>query len=421
MTKLRVLVYEPSPYGHRLDFVRNILEGLAPLGVETTLATTRTAIESNEWKLHLADLAIPFETTPLPWEPPRYMRSTRAAKSAHLLARCARSLAADHVLVPSGDGIAQLAGVLSTCGLLRSLRGIPCEVLLLRGGYGYAQGGGKQWRQRMWLRAIERGPFDRCFHLDPFQAASLRREFGAGARWGAMPDPVQPPPPLERGACRIALGLPPSGRYLACAGRIDAEKGIDRLLESFTSSLPRLAREDRLLLAGPFDPRFRESFLKRWSKGVTEGRVHILDRHLTRLELDQVMVAADFVAAPYRRAWQSSGIALRAMAARRPVLVHNDGWFREMIRRFEIGWGVATDRPAEFQAAIEQAFHEAAEFDMGKRLDPLIEYHAPANFRAHWTSGLRERLGLPPDPFARTYPEATSRAPGKRIKREQSR
>lgn len=388
---MRVLIFEPRHEGHRFEYVRYLLQGLRRHRERGILATSQAAFDSPEFAVHLADEMVHHDSHRLAIAPARFATIRSSLALAKVLREAATVLCPDHILLPSGDGVAQAMGLLSLTRQLKALRTIPMQALFLRGKYGYSSSWQQQLRQRMWLTTIEAGPWKKLFHLDPFQWDAIRQvpRLGAGGnRWGVMPDPVPPPAVVDLDQVREQLGLKNDDMIMVCAGRIDEEKGIPELLAAFSAALAQCPPAAKLLLAGPFSAATRGLVTGEYRGLVESKRIIVIDRILDRTELDQVFAIANLVAAPHRRAYQSSGIVLRGVAAGKPIVGSQEGWIGRAIRQFGVGWtGNTTDR-YEFAQTLVLAFHESRSLRFPEIARRWIQFHTPENFVATWFANI---------------------------------
>src|SRR5690606_26092110 len=107
---MRVLIYEPNHGGHRLAYVRAIATAVANLGCSITVALGHEAPGTREYQVHLGNVPFEFRSVVLP--PPRWEKPLAAAaeRAVHLY-ELVRSCPADHLIIPYGDGLAQMLGV----------------------------------------------------------------------------------------------------------------------------------------------------------------------------------------------------------------------------------------------------------------------------------------------------------------------
>jgi glycosyltransferase involved in cell wall biosynthesis len=387
---VRVLIFEPRHVGHRLEFVRYILVGLREMGLRGILATSPAGLASREFHMHLGTEISQHEQYGLSLEPSRFATVRSSMTLAKVLKQLGGELRPDHILAPSGDGLAQALGILAITGRLGVLKRIPMQTLLLRGHYGYPCGWNTQLRQRLWLRTIEATPWKKIFHLDPYQWDYIQRtrHERSAIRWNLMPDPVSPPVSHDKSACRSHFGLDNNDIIMSCAGRLDAEKGIPDLVHAFVTAIPRLSQEVKLVLAGECSDEVRALLHRGYQAELKSGRLILLDRILESRELDDLFIATDIICAPHRRAYQSSGIVLRGVAARRPILASREGWIGKSVQHFGVGWTTDTGNANDFAAAMIQAVREYREISFSEAAQRWIQFNSPQNFSASWLEAI---------------------------------
>jgi glycosyltransferase involved in cell wall biosynthesis len=310
----------------------------------------------------------------------------------------ARRLRPDHIYVPYGEGLAQMAGVASLIGLRLFPRDAEAEVLLMRGGYKYPA----ESRRRRLLNAtaprlIDRGPWARIHHLNTDDLAVLRRQARTPNRYRLMPDPADPPPATTAIESRRRLGIPEDGRYIGCAGGIDRRKGMHLIIRAFLASTSSLRADDRLLLAGPVEAQIRSILENEAASAVQEGRIIVIDRPLTAEEFGYALKSMDVVATPYPQFCHSSSIVIHAASCERPVLGSNIGWMQRTIQECQLGWTCNVRDAVQLRTELVRALDASAEFEPSERSRRFVDFHSPDNFRAHWMLRLRERLNLPAD------------------------
>lgn len=398
---MRVLIFEPDHTGHHLHWVRLLVDGLRPLGVEIVVSLGGQAFGSPEYKTHLAQFEneIRFDSMPplMPDKPWRLMRwNTRC------FADTMKRVAPDHVLIPYGDGLAQGIGIARIFGhdLLADAIG---EVLLMRGAYAYPISRLSQSiAQRASLEAIGMGSWSVVHYLDPIPFEYVQRRGGDLARRGRlMPDPVEPAPRVSTAQARAALGIPTDGRYIGCVGLIDGRKGADTLIKAFAEA--DLAPNDRLLLCGKHSDPVREMLSGAYKPLRDAGRVISFDQYVSQEQLLNAVSALDIMCTPYPRHIGSASILNRAAAAGKFVLGSNWGLIGLTISRFGLGLACDCTNVGELSAAVAVAMDRAMNYVPGEPARRFVEYNTIENFHACWTRGIRRRLGLPPSPMLRTW------------------
>jgi glycosyltransferase involved in cell wall biosynthesis len=168
--------------------------------------------------------------------------------------------------------------------------------------------------------------------------------------------------PVERVAALQKLGLDPAFTYLLFFGFIRAYKGLDLLLEAFSSDSLR-NRKLKLIIAGEFyedDKPYRDIV----NKSGIGNDVIFFDRFINDNEVTLFFSAAEIVIQPYRDATQS-GVTQIAYHFEKPMVVTDVGGLREIVPDRKCGYVVKPD-PAEIASVI------ADYLDKNRRL-PFLE------------------------------------------------
>jgi len=365
-------------------------------------STTEQAAQSDEFQVHLADLAGHFQVdlfagsscgSPL-----------QVAKQKFGLFRQAiQRTRPDHIYVPYADGLTQIMG------LTRLFNGdmfrppIEAEGLLMRGGFAYPQTGWSgKIRSQASLALIGLSPWTWVHHLDPIPFEAIQRRGGRLAKGSKlMPEPVEPIQIMDHRTARQKLGIPQDGRYIGCSGALTQRKGIHLLVRAFANA--KLGPNARLLLIGRIGSDVTQLVGDELDRGVQQGRIVLLNRYVSNEELDAGMSAMDVVCTPYIRHIGSSGIVVRAVAARRPVLSSDFGWGNMVTRRYGLGWTCNVMDKAGFSQTIQDSLDQAPQFQLSDAAIRFSQFHTSENYVAAWTARLRQRLGLAPAEQQRTW------------------
>ncbi|MEM6329172.1 MAG: hypothetical protein AAF790_02870 [Planctomycetota bacterium] len=409
---MRVLIFEPQFMGHNLVHVARLVRGVRGLGCEAVVATSRQAIRSAEFALHLAPLASDFRALPLDgFTTDRHAvrlqtGGLRGATRVYQALKSAIARAApDHVYVPYGNFLARIAA--APFGLTSALRraGAEAETLIVGGRYLYPRPGLQhRWRQWLLLEAISRGPWRSVFHLDDAAYGAFQRHGGRMARVGKLlPEPVGEHPLTRRVDARHALGLPGAGRLLAVIGLIERRKGLDALTSALRQAGGALKPTDRLALIGPQHPEVTRLLSTDYADLVAAGRVVCVDRRLTEADMVRAACAADVVAAVYPHHPYASGSLVVAARARRPVLGSSTGWIRRTIDQFQLGRVCDPADAAGVCRAVVESLAGAARYQPSPAAERLVEFVGDRNYIALWTARLRRRMGLGPSPDMRSW------------------
>jgi glycosyltransferase involved in cell wall biosynthesis len=254
------------------------------------------------------------------------------------------------------------------------------------------------------LAGLRHSPFDPIHIIDVLAFDWIQRLGGPALadRFQMHPDPLEPIPPIPQQQARKRLGLPTDGRYICCPGVLHARKGISLLLEAFTHA--DLRHDDRLLLVGLADEETR-AFLRReaTTRLLHDGRIQLIDRYVNGEEFSCAFRAADVIACPYPYQPHPSSIAVKAMAAERPVLGADGFWIGHMVPLFEMGWTVKVSDREAFGRAMRASLEHASGWRRSEASRRLIEFNSADAFKAMWTVALRRKMGLPPPPAQRSW------------------
>lgn len=159
-----------------------------------------------------------------------------------------------------------------------------------------------------------------------------------------LPHPVVDAPRPPRDVARRALGI--TTPLVLFLGLVRRYKGVDLLLDA----APRIVRETgaRIAVVGEV---FREArFLeRRWEASPVRDSIVWRDDYVSEEEMSRWLAASDVVVLPYRYV-SGSGIAARAIAARRPMASAAVGGLTETIRPGSTGELFA---PGDASALVE--------------------------------------------------------------------
>jgi len=234
----------------------------------------------------------------------------------------------------------------------------------------------KQWIYSFSWRYAD---YSRLLMVNPVvYEALIRRDPSLQKRIGLLPDPVTPANDLDRTTARKRLGLPEAGTLIGFVGSMDSRKAIPELLVAFKASAR--GQQERLLLAGGLSPEYRGLVERDYRDLLNEGRVILLDKYLSPEELSCGYAALDVAAVlQYRRPNLSANL-LKAVVARRPVIVDRFGYTGMLTEHFGIGWSVDMGDSRALALTVRTALDTCREYTVGERAERLIEFHRPENY-----------------------------------------
>jgi glycosyltransferase involved in cell wall biosynthesis len=401
---MHVVIYEPSPGGHRYTHIKRLLPAVAKLAQRITFVTTREGVASPEYEAQIKGVEHLCEVeTSIVLDGSAFGSFRDRAED---LRRVATQLAPDHLLVPYADRTIQMVGLRSLMRLFSLPEGLELEGLMMRGSFAYKRPTLREVvRARAWLTLTAAAPFQLIHHMDPIVIRAVEdRAPDLWRRMRLVPDPVERYEPPSTGEARRRLGLREDGRYIGCVGSIDRRKGIDRLIRAFLAA--RLDRGDRLLLTGRQEPAIRQVLIQEASDAIRQGRIVTLDRYITDEEFRLSIAAMDVVCTPYPPDGGHSGsssIAIHAAGQQRPLLGTSFGWIGDTIQRFELGRAADVMDVLAFARGVSASLDASNEYRITEAGRRFVEFHRPENFVACVTRRLRERLSQPADAGLRTW------------------
>jgi glycosyltransferase involved in cell wall biosynthesis len=160
-----------------------------------------------------------------------------------------------------------------------------------------------------------------------------------------LPHPVETRPLADREASRKKLGV--EKPLVLFLGLIRPYKGLDVLFDA----APRIVEEAdaEIAIVGEVFPDSRDEMTRLMRRPIA-SKIRLVDRYVTEGEMDQWLSACDVVVCPYRKN-SGSGIAARAIAARRPVVASDQPGFRPFVSE-ATGALVPEDDPGRLADAV---------------------------------------------------------------------
>jgi glycosyltransferase involved in cell wall biosynthesis len=141
----------------------------------------------------------------------------------------------------------------------------------------------------------------------------------------SLPHAVEDRPRPDREASRRKLGV--ARPLVLFLGLVRRYKGVDLLLDAARSIFQ--GSEAEIAVVGEVFPD-AEFIPERARHHPQASRIRLVDRYVAETELDEWLAACDVVVCPYRRV-SGSGIASRAIAARRPIVASDLEGFRTLV------------------------------------------------------------------------------------------
>lgn len=376
----KVLIVEPNPGGHRLNYVRLFATAAQQAGADVTLALPQDVDGTPEFKGHLADISDHLKQIVIEGE-------GRLGLLCWLDGQIRSGVYSD-VLIPYGDGgLGETLSVFETLMRWKSSRRARVSLLKMRGTFAYENRGLRRKMQNYAsLRALTSTVIHRVYWIDAIAFEHVQKNCKALARKSVfLPDPVCRGQMLSCFAAVDALKLPSGCRYIGLFGAIDERKGADRLIDAFFAA--ELPVQWKLLLAGRFSAAIRK---KVFEQGDGSDQIIALDRFIDNSELQTYFEACDFVCVPFRRHIGSSSTVIRAAAANRPVLADSFGWIGEITDRYHLGLVCDAGNRDEFASAIRNFANSSQSWSPTLLHKQFVDLHSEPNFLAVLSRDLKE-------------------------------
>jgi len=391
---MHVLIFEQWWGGHYTNYLKYLVPKFAGLASCLTVSVTQRFVRMEEFKdisyrwgnlgNVVLDTSVPDADPSLPWhERVTVLNNLRAKINEHR---------PDFVFVPSGDAQTLALGLLRPMAFGSLSTSIPSECIV---HYGYGPGP-MDFKSRL-KRLVYRTSFEfsnwRRLNVINFLLYEAMNPRGDRSRIAMVPHPTEKQTPVQMADARREFGLPEDGRLLGFVGLMDHRKAIPELINGFRAA--KLSSSDRLVLAGRLDEQFARMISEHHNDLVRAGRLIVINRHLSDLELATGLQALDLVCLPYYQFPGLSSLMLLAIASGRPTLVHDFGWMRAVSRRFGVGRVCNIYEPRSFAAAMEICLDDGGMPTTSGAIASLLSYHSPNNFCAHAVLGLRAVFGAP--------------------------
>jgi len=399
---LKLLLFEAGYKGHRLPYLAKMLPAFIDVGAEVTIALPADCICHEEYQQNIS----PFEnqTTIDAWLPSFSMSpAKKSITKVKLLKNAIARSKPDHLVIPHADGLAQSWTAMSCVKQVSFPKELSTEILVMRGSFAYTSSG---WKQKLagqasrW--AMTHGKWDRVHLIDPLVYEAIKPDIRRRQNINLLPDAVEPPIEIDPKSARSELGIPTDGRYMVAVGALDERKGIDRLVHAMTKA--KLSPDDRLLLAGRMSDVVQEAIKQAKARGLKDNQLIEINRFVSDRELALAIASSDVLVTPYPRHVGSASIVIRAAAANKYVLASDYGWVRWAVERFDLGLTTNVMDEESLINAIPKALEASASHQINDEAKKFAEFHSVANFQAHWTLMLREKMNLEPSSEYQSWP-----------------
>lgn len=395
----RVMVYEPGYTGHRLNYVRLIIEGCASIGIEPIVVLHEQAKHTSEFSVHLSGIEEHADIQFVSRISPDAGMMVKQWEEACELSRLVRRLKPHYTYVPVGDGIGQMLG------LRHFFKTLPTNMeTIVFAGRAIAPPPNllSSLKYRFFAAALQRVPWNGVHLIAPVTLKWFERYAPRlYSRVNIIADPVPKLQPTTKRQAQSKLGLDSAARWIGCLGPLNRRKGIDCLVNAFFGNGSGPAG-CKLFLAGPLDG---DLFWIKDTYGahIADGTLVLRDTYLSNEDFQAALFALDVLCLPYKGTrWASSGLLLQAVAANLPVLVADRGWTATTTRAYRLGDTVNTEDISAFHETIRKSLGNSGRHRISDEAKAWLEFNSEENFRAQVLYSLKRDMGateghLPPD------------------------
>lgn len=166
-----------------------------------------------------------------------------------------------------------------------------------------------------------------------------------------------PDEPIEGASARQQLGLGPEDRVLLFFGYIRPYKGLELLIDAFTTAAARDPHLKLVIAGKPQNEQLAEQYAQQIQATSVAGRILFHDRFIPFEEVALYFTAADLVVLPYK-AIDHSGIMHLAYSFGKPIICTPVGDFPEVIEQGKSGFVLQSSDAACLVDGITTAFSD---------------------------------------------------------------
>jgi hypothetical protein len=361
-----IVLFEPDPSGHRMVFVRYIVEAMRDHGgLRATLATSRRGASSplladisDALELHI--VAVP-DAHPLgrvlPSKLARQFTQTRMLRSA--VQNIGSHDPVDHVLIPFVDDYCLFPFAVRK----RPFGPTPWSGIAIRPRFHLAKSGAEvperhadTIEQAAYRHMLRNPTLHRLFCIDP-----CFMPFMDDPRIVTVPDPADI---VDHDADRTWLPVAHDAVVLLAYGYIDHRKAIDRLLTIVAD--PRMPKSLVLALVGTQDAEMTPVLQGPVAGELRRsGRLVEIARHVSEAEEASAFLRADIVWGYYPGNYCSSGAMVRAGQMGRPLLAGRQGLVGHLTGLYRSGLSASEE---DDEAVLQQLARLATSPELRREL-----------------------------------------------------
>ena len=387
-----VALFEPAVSGHRIEF----LEHLCNYWIDKRPFPALALIVGHDFRTRYEDSFGPIERLTsagirifcVADSEEEALRSGGQIRSSFFALQLARryTIAANADLCVGMDFDSLLPALLTSPRLPFKLAG-----LYFRPPFNYRDLRARSFRTDIirWLQAkvvsriLRRPDVGPVFTLDDGPIRDCRLSNGiSGLKYAPDPVELKLPTTAELSQLRQTLKIDGYRKVALLFGSIESRKGLASILNAVRLLSAESASQLLLLIAGRF-VRNRQTTTPSEVRRICQSKsveVRVVDEFVPRTEIPAYFAISDFVLTLYPLHIGSSGVLLRACAARKPVLASDFGWIGRIVAEYGLGITVSAQDPAAISDGLARMLRCCQNhFDIDRGQD-LVNSHTPAAF-----------------------------------------
>jgi glycosyltransferase involved in cell wall biosynthesis len=388
---MRVLILEPHASGHHASYLRWLVQAARRIDWQVVIATTEGAIshaalatiasEFGDVEIHLIrEFAITIgmgaRSLALIRRQLNYWRMFKRA-----VCEVQASSPVDFIILPYVDYCFFALAILGApfkgtpwCGISMRLAVTDSQIMAPES---------LPWKWRLAKCLLGSANLKALFVINPSVSDVPANWFSVreSSKLRYLPDPAECDIPASRSEARATLGIASNRVAILIFGSIDQRKGVESLIAVLGSRAD--LGEYVVILAGEQTPHIRSQLASPGCARLrTEGRIIVLDRFISDVELGSLLAASDVVWVGYQGHVYMSGVLVLAGKAGLPVIGTDIGEIGRLIRRHSLGLVAKIHRPDEVALALRRMLEAALREEMGRRSKAAFADHSIEVFGA---------------------------------------
>jgi glycosyltransferase involved in cell wall biosynthesis len=377
----KILLFSSNGSGHNLYYINIIVKELVKLEHIVSISIPKIYVDSDPYNNYILE----FEGIITILTHAGINRGenlvVQSWQECLYINRAVNEVKSDLILVPTGTQASFLWPIFR---LFK--KRIPYKFLMLSTGQNHSNGGLKVKVENVIRNILLSLNYkSSLLTIDNVSLALLRKHKKLSAKcFDLIPDPMNNFCRPEKKVVRDNYHIAEEDYIVAICGSLDSHprKNTKLLIDAICAIPPK--EQIKLVMAG----RLSNELTQYIDVLPTELSIRfiLINRYLTDKELVNITTTADLICTPYLEHYSPSGIVLRAIKCRTPVLVPNYHWFKFMVETFQVGWLIPELSTESLAQSIQNARTNRVNSLSNDNLEFLERYYSVENFVAHWLS-----------------------------------